>query len=283
MAVFGTRLSELHPALYSLAVWKNRARRFLRWTFGPERWASSRSPHPLPFRLKRHSSRLLKHLGDTEMRLQHNKVRNLTLALPCLTGALIGPGETFSFCRLVGRPTRRRGFVLGLELAHGRPREGIGGGLCQLSNLIHWLVLHSPLTVTERSEHSFDPFPDRQRSIPFGTGAAIFYNYLDLQFRNDTPATFQLTLWLTGRDLVGELRSDREPAYSYTVLERNPRFERRGNAWFRHNEIWRKTMPREGGPVLREERVRTNCARVLYATAAPRSSTPPGARPSSPP
>ncbi|WP_164000728.1 VanW family protein [Pyxidicoccus caerfyrddinensis] len=258
------RLSELHPALYQAAVWKNRARRYADWYLGPARWCSVRQELPLPFRVKRHASRLLKQLGESEMWLQHNKVKNLAIAIPALTDVLIRPGETFSFCQLVGRPTRARGYVESMELSRGKVRPGVGGGICQLANMIHWLVLHSPLTVVERSNHSFDPFPDQNRSIPFGTGAAIFYNYVDLQFRNDTPATFQLRLWMTDVDLWGDLRADRQPEHVYSVFEKNHRFERHEGAWYRRNEIWRKVMPWGGGPCLAEEFLKANSARTLY-------------------
>ena len=81
----------------------------------------------LPFRVKRHSSRLLKQLGESEMWLQHNKVRNLAIAIPRMTDILLRPGETFSFCRLVGRPTREKGYVEGMELSRGKVRPGVGG------------------------------------------------------------------------------------------------------------------------------------------------------------
>jgi vancomycin resistance protein VanW len=258
------RLSELHPLLYTLAVWLHRTRRHVEWSLGDERWCSQYQASPLPFRVKRHSSRLLKQLGESEMWLQHNKVRNLAIAIPRMTDILLRPGETFSFCRLVGRPTREKGYVEGMELSRGKVRPGVGGGLCQLANMIHWLALHSPLSVIERSNHSFDPFPDHNRSIPFGTGAAIFYNYVDLRLRNDTPHTFQLRLWLTERDLWGELRSDAEPEHTYTIFERNHRFDQQGEEWYRQNEIWRRVMLRRGGATLREELLKKNRARVLY-------------------
>ena len=47
------------------------------------------------------------------------------------------------------------------------------------------MVLHTDLTVVERSEHSFDPFPDKGRVLPWGVGCSIAYNYVDFTFRND--------------------------------------------------------------------------------------------------
>ena len=57
---------------------------------------------------------------------------------------MIRPGETFSFNKLVGNCTRGAGFVEGMRLSNGQASPGVGGGICQLANLLHWMVLHSP-------------------------------------------------------------------------------------------------------------------------------------------
>jgi vancomycin resistance protein VanW len=258
------RLSERHPALYPLAVWVNRSRRRLQWLRSDRCWASRQTPDSLAVRVKPHKSLLLRQMGDSDMYLQHNKVTNLKLAAQRLDGILIGPGETFSFNRLVGNCTRRRGYVEGMRLSNGEAVPGVGGGICQLANLLYWMVMHSALTVTERSEHSFDPFPDNGRVLPWGTGCSIVYNYVDLQFRNDTDSTFQLRIGVGERYLEGELRADREQAASYKVFARNERFYRLGDEYFRANEIWRTVIDRRTGNTVGEERLRHNCALVKY-------------------
>lgn len=152
-----------------------------------------------------------------------------------------------------------------MELAMGRARGGIGGGLCQIANLIHWIALHSPLAITRRASHSFDPFPDQGRVIPYGTGAALFYNFIDIWIYNPTSATFQLRLWLTDTLLNGELRCDRRLPHTYRVFEKNGRFENVGNQWFRHNEIWQDTILKgEGHEIIATEKLYENHVRVLY-------------------
>jgi len=256
-------LSHRHPFLYHLAVAYHRSRRWVAWQCEHQPLAQKVTGH-LPCLVKRHSSRLIKILGDSDLQLQKNKVVNLSIIAPLLDGVQIAPGETFSFCRLIGRPTRKRGFLEGMELSRGRAQSGIGGGICQMANLLHWLVLHSPLTVTQRSAHSFDPFPDENRSMPFGTGCAVFYNYVDLCFRNDTPYTFQLKIWLTGTDLWGELFSDQKIAETYKIYEKNHRFLKRGNEFYRSNQIWRRVMERTTGRHLRDEKLKENFVRVMY-------------------
>lgn len=204
-------------------------------------------------------------LGDSDVQLQHNKITNLKLAVPCIDGVLIQAGQTFSFCHLVGMPTRARGFVEGLELSFGEARRGVGGGICQIANMIHWLALHSPLQVTARSNHSFDPFPDEGRVLPFGTGAAIFYNFVDLMLYNPTSETLQLRLWLTESDLVGELRSNVAPRLKYHVYQRAHRFFIKDAQVYRTNEIWRDVLERDhGNACVAQQMMYRNCVRVMY-------------------
>ncbi|MEZ0578858.1 VanW family protein [Nocardioides sp. MH1] len=258
------RLTERHPALFPVAVRLHRARRRLRWVTGDERWASQRSADPIGPRVKKHRSLLLRQLGESQMWLQHNKVTNLRLASRRVDGILIAPGETFSFNKVVGNCTRRKGYVEGMKLSNGDAEAGVGGGICQLANLLHWMFLHSPLTVVERSEHSFDPFPDNGRVLPWGVGCSIVYNYVDLVVRNDTDTTFQLLVDVGDRLLKGELRADREVATSYSVFARDEQFLRYDGRVFRRNEIWRTVIDRRTGDTLGEELVKSNCALVKY-------------------
>lgn len=82
-------------------------------------------------------------------------------------------------------------------LMDGGFQAGIGGGLCQLSNLIFWMPLHTTLTVVERHRHRYDVFPDSNRTQPFGSGATCYYPYVDLMIRNDTQDEYQLKLEVT--------------------------------------------------------------------------------------
>lgn len=258
-------LSQRHAILYFLAVWARRFRRYADWYFDNKKYACQLTTNKLSFRIKKHQSVLLKKLGDSDMQLQVNKVTNLKIAARRIDGLLVRPGETFSFCKLVGLPTSRKGYLPGMELTFGEARAGIGGGICQISNLIHWLVIHSALTVTERHHHSFDPFPDDGRVLPFGSGATVFYNYLDYQFTNQTEHTFQINLWFTDKCLEGELRINTELDYAYHIIEKDHQFLKIAGAFYRKNEIWRnKILKFKSGAVVETELITKNFARVTY-------------------
>lgn len=248
-------LSLYHPLLYKLRVGQRRLFRRIGWYFSTRHYSFERQPHArLPFRYIKHTSKLIRRLGNSDIQLQHNKVLNLKLAVDAMQGIIIRPGEYFSFCRLVGKPTRERGFVEGMELSFGKARKGIGGGICQLSNLIHWMVLHSPLQVVERANHSFDPFPDDGRVLPFGSGAAIFYNYIDLVLHNPTSRTFQLCFHIGEHQLEGELRCSEERDVKYHIYQQAHRFIRRNGAVYRQNEIWRDIMTKGHNPQTLDSR-----------------------------
>lgn len=250
--------------LYPLAVHYHRAVQRVAWMRSRTPYAGTRDVDDLPVRIKRHKSLLLRQLGETEMWMQHNKVTNLKLACARVDGLLIRPGETFSFNKVVGNATRRKGYVKGIRLSNGQAKPGIGGGICQLANLLHWMVLHSPMTVTQRSTHSFDPFPDNGRVLPWGIGCSIVYNYVDLQFRNDTEQTFQLRVGVGERYLEGEILSDAPAESSYRVFSKDERFLRAGADYFRRNEIWRTVIDRRTGTPVRDELIRENVALVKY-------------------
>ncbi|MCX6716212.1 MAG: VanW family protein [Candidatus Taylorbacteria bacterium] len=154
--------------------------------------------------IARHSSPLFRKLGDFDQDLLTGKVENLKIAIDALQGTIIYPNEIFSFWHIVGDTTKKKGYVDGMLLSDGKIVRGIGGGLCQLSNLLYWLFLHSSVEIVERMHHSRDVFPDNERTIPFGSGATIFYNLIDLKVRNTSKYPIQLKLWLSESQLKGQ-------------------------------------------------------------------------------
>ncbi|MDI3357210.1 VanW family protein [Pseudomonas sp. UYIF39] len=209
----------------------------------------------LPFRYLNHNFKPIRKLGNSDLVLQHNEVISLKLAVASIDGVVIGPGEYFC----------KHGYVEGMELSFGEERSGIDGGICQLSNLIHWMAIHSPLVVVERSNHSFDPFPDEGRVLPFGSGAAIFYNYIDLVLHNPTDRHFQLKLNVAEQQLEGELLCDQAREFRYHVYQLGHRFVRDGGRVFRENEIWREIRSKgQASQVLKSERLYKNRVMVKY-------------------
>lgn len=258
-------ISSINPFFYFAAVKLRRFERYIKWWAGRKKFAKTVSKNRLDYRMYKHQSVLVRKLGESDLTLQYNKVENLKIAIKKLSGILIRPGEKFSFWRLVGCPTGKKGYLDGMLLSEGGATAGIGGGLCQIANLIHWLCLHSPLTVIERHHHSYDPFPDSGRVVPFGSGASVFYNYIDYQFVNNTDCIFQLLFWLDDKCLNGDLRVNTDLTYKYHVYEKNHQFIKTGESFYRRNELWRdKYFKKGGGEAIETELLGKNNALVKY-------------------
>lgn len=245
------------------------ARRYALWCSPRYRWARERRQDSLPYLQASHETPLLRQLRGADMELQRNKVVNLRLAVEKLDGVLLRPGETLSYWRLIGKPSARRGYLPGMVLFLGRIGSDVGGGLCQLSNLIFWMTLHTDLTVVERYRHSHDVFPDAHRTQPFGTGATCAYPHRDLMLRNDTQETYQLRLRVGKRDLEGEWLATAPPRHRFEIQERDARMDQAAwGGYVRHNAIWRRVFDREGN-FLEDQPLFTNDAIMMYSPLLP--------------
>lgn len=239
-------------------------KRYLSWQDPRYAYTRHKDLKLLPHVISSHQTPLFRKLKDVDMWLQENKVNNLRIAAKAIDGTLIYPGETFSYWKTIGKPSQKKGYKEGMVLSYGKVIHGTGGGLCQLSNLIFWTTLHSPLTVTERHRHSYDVFPDSNRSQPFGSGATCVYNYRDLQIKNDTDDLYQIRLCVTNDHLVGQIRSVKEDYFKYAIKEKN--HEIKPTLWgqyIRHNEIYREIYDLEGTLVKRED-LFANDALMMY-------------------
>ena len=240
-------------------------KRYLLWCSARFRWAKERQGERLPCIQSAHATPLLRHLRGDQMEWQRNKVVNLKLAVARLDGLILHPGETFSYWKLIGKPTRQKGYREGMVLFLGQIGSDVGGGLCQLSNLIFWMTLHTPLTVVERYRHSHDVFPDADRTQPFGSGATCAYPHRDLMIRNDTDQDFQLCLRVGETRLQGEWRAMRPPERRYEVVERDARIDQAAwGGYIRHNALYRDVYDLQGN-FLEEQFLFTNDAIMMYS------------------
>jgi vancomycin resistance protein VanW len=255
-------ISSRFPILVTPAILTKRAIRSIQNKFTLKKL---RKEDPLSCVVARHSSPLFRKLGDSDMELQKNKIENLKIAISKLDGLVIPPGEIFSFWDCVGEASRKAGYVEGMLLSNGKVSKGIGGGLCQLSNFLMWIFLHTDIEIIERHHHSIDAFPDSGRTLPFGGGATIFSNYLDLKIKNASDRPIQIKLWLTDSALKGQLLSDQPQKNKYHVFEKNHCFVNRKGKYFRFNEIYRETH--EKGVLVKEEKIFTNFAPVAYSVS----------------
>jgi len=255
-------ISSIHPIFYFIIVKLRRFKRRIKWHFGRQKFAKTMSATPLKNRIHKHQLISIR-LGDSA--LQNNKIQNLKIAAHKLNGIIIRPGEIFSLCYSLGCATKRKGYLEANTISSGKLVVRVGGGLCKLPILIDWICLHSPLTIIERHQHSFDPFPDEPGVIPSGSGPTFFYNYLDYQVKNNTSDVFQFLFWQENGYLCGDLRTDTEPLCRYHVFEVNDHFIKIGDNFYRINETWRQKYDAKSSSRPTETQlVRKNNSLVKY-------------------
>ena len=259
---------EISPLTYQISMYKCITMRHIKNILGKEKLAKTKQKELLPVVIYKHNSLIRRKLGNVDLQLQENKAVNLSIAAPKITNIIIKPGETFSLWYLVGKCGKRQGYKEGLTIDNNKPSKGIAGGMCQLSNLIHWMILHTELEITEHHHHdNLDLFPDFKRVIPFGTGTSIMYNYLDYRFKNTTDKTYQLIIYTTDEYLCGELRSNKEEKYSYHIHAEDIFFSRENGVVYRNGKVYRTKIDKTTGNTIEKKLIRENHAKVCYDTS----------------
>ena len=228
------------------------------------KFAHKKSYDNLEYIWKGDAKVLLRKLHGVDMQLQVNKVKNLEIAGKKIDGIIIMPGEVFSVWHILGKTSKRKGYVEGLTISDSSLGKGIGGGLCQIANLIHYLVLHTDLEVVEKWHHSDALFPDVKRRSPFGTGTSIAYKRLDYKFRNNTEYPIQLRIWQDDTMIYGELRSTVPLKYKYKLVEEGHHYSCENGIYYRNSKVYKIKMDRETNKEVSKELILDNHSRVMY-------------------
>lgn len=255
---------DINPTCYAISQQKEICKRHLKNLAENIKYAKIKEKRKLPILISSHSSNLIKRGKGIDIRLQENKAVNIMLASTRINGIIIRPGEEFSFWKIVGKSTKKKGYKDGRVLIGGKLRPGIGGGLCNLANTIHLLILHSPLEVTEFHAHSDALAPDEGKRVPFSSGTSVNYNYIDYRFKNNTDQNIQLCVWCGNGKLYGELRGEKEVPYKYWLEEENHHFHKEDDKFFRISKIYKITMDKRSGEIVEKKLVRDNHSEVMY-------------------
>jgi vancomycin resistance protein YoaR len=120
------------------------------------------------------------------------RLHNVALVARLIDGALIAPGQVFSFNGTTGARTPDKGFELAPVIINGELQNGIGGGVCQVSTTTFNAAFFAGLPIIERTNHAL-----YISHYPQGRDATVDYPGIDLKFRNDTDS------WLLLRTFVG--------------------------------------------------------------------------------
>ena len=260
----GMNFCDMGPTAYAISLRKEIVKRHVQNLIDPNLFAVARHRELLPTVVSDHSSGLIKRGPGIDPQLQYNKADNIALACQRLDQLVVRPGEIFSFWRIVGNTTRRKGYKEGREIIGDQIEAGLGGGLCNLGNTINWLILHSPLEIVEFHSHSDALAPDGPKRIPFSTGTSVSFNNVDYRFKNVTDQNVQLHLWCADEMLHAELRSERPFPWRYELVEEGHHFRKEDGKYYRVSKIYRETTDAETGELVERKLVLDNHSEVMF-------------------
>lgn len=143
----------------------------------------------------------------------NNKKRthNIHLAANAINNYVIFPGENFSFNKVVGKRTAKKGYLRAPVIVRGELSEDIGGGICQVSSTLFNAVDSAGLKIIQRFSHS--------RKVPYippGRDATVSWYGPDFIFMNNYNQPILIQAKTLGNHLIIKL-------FSSEVIEYTPR------------------------------------------------------------
>ena len=255
---------DINPLFFAITTQKSIIQRNIKDFISNTKFAKTKRKEKLDNIISSYSSNLIKKGKGVDPVLQENKAVNIRLASSKINEIIIQPGEVFSFWRTIGKVNKRTGYKEGRVIKDNKLIPGTGGGLCNLANTINNLILNSPLEIVEFHKHSDALAPDNGKRIPLANGTSVSYNYIDYRFKNNTSQNVQLLLWCDDEKLYGELRSENEIPLKYEIIEENHHFEKEGDKYYRVSQIYRNTIERETGNIIKKELIWDNHSMVMF-------------------
>ncbi|WP_448618425.1 VanW family protein [Geodermatophilus sp. URMC 65] len=145
---------------------------------------------------------------------------NIRVAAAEIDGALVRPGETFSLNGHTGPRTTAQGYVEAGVIQNGAFDTAVGGGVSQVATTMFNAVFFAGLEDVHHKPHSF--YISR---YPAGREATVYYDSIDLKWRNDsdtgvyvdtqwTPNSLTVTFYGTKRYDIESISSE-----SYNLRE----------------------------------------------------------------
>ena len=126
-----------------------------------------------------------------------NRRHNIKIGAARFDKALIAPGATFSFNKVLGEVNETTGYLPELVIKGDETTPEFGGGLCQVSTTAFRAALNGGYPILARQNHSYRV----SYYEPAGTDATVYQPYPDMQFKNDTVNHILIHTYIEGDNL----------------------------------------------------------------------------------
>ncbi|HAX73119.1 MAG TPA: vanomycin resistance protein VanB [Firmicutes bacterium] len=133
------------------------------------------------------------------------RAKNVVLAAKKIDKTLLMPGDEFSYVEKVSPVIASEGYVDATIFLYGKPVDGMGGGICQISSTLYNTMLYAGITATERYNHSL-----QVGYVPIGQDATMSDSGLDLKFVNTLDYPIYINSYTHNGKLIVEFWSNEE-------------------------------------------------------------------------
>ena len=113
------------------------------------------------------------------------------------------PGDEISFQHLLGEVSTSNGFKSAKIIINNEYKDGIGGGVCQVSSTLYNALLLGGIDITQRTNHSF-PIG----YVPVGRDATIATPGPDLKYKNNNPFPVLIKTYAGGGIMTAQIYGD---------------------------------------------------------------------------
>ncbi len=154
---------------------------------------------PTPVHAEAPQVKLIAHFSTYYGESSDGRKSNVALAASRVNGVVLYPEEEFSFNDVVGKRTEANGFRSAYIIVDGEYKEGIGGGVCQVSSTLYNCALLAGLDITLVRAHSL---PVSYVAPSFD---AMVSTASDLRFVNTLSSAITIKMTADGKYLRAEI------------------------------------------------------------------------------
>ena len=258
------RITQVFPWLFPIRKRQRKLFFYIKMRFDGNRYSIKKSDTLLPYSIFETSCPICNEETGFDMIYQKNKEYNLKLAAETVSKIIIKPHETFSFWQLVRYADKYMPYKEGLVVINEELTTEKGGGLCQLSNLLFWMFLHTPLTVIERHSHKVKKFPEPPSDAVIGVDAAVSEGWLDLKVRNDTENIFQINIYFDDKNIKGQILTNEDMGRTYVITNGTPVYYESNNKIYEKIDVIQKTILPDSGECVSSKLLYVNLCEIGY-------------------
>ncbi|MGL6105173.1 MAG: VanW family protein [Romboutsia sp.] len=134
-----------------------------------------------------------------------NRVNNIRVAAKATNDVIVNKSQEFSFNKYVNDNTIISEFKKAPVIVNGKLKDGLGGGICQVSSTIYNASLYSGLQITKVKNHSIP-----SAYVSKGRDATVSTGDVDFRFKNNFNSPILIHNEIKGNRIISTIYGNKE-------------------------------------------------------------------------